>query len=381
MRGRAMITLLAIAASACAAPATVAPPVTVAPPITLTAVGRSYAAADTLFRQDRRWLGGDAALTIPLSPGRTLWLFGDSFVSAVEPAVRSTARLPRNTIAIQSGDDPITATLSFAWNQLNVSTPSAFFPGVGSNWYWPGHGIRLTEGPLVVFLTAVRSTPGIGLGFGVSGYALAVIDNPDAAPSAWRVRIVDGPALPFDAIPATAVVRDGDQIVALAVPTQGGKRGLLVRYSASALASGNLSAAQWWAGTARGWVATAAVGTSGPTAVMDDAGAECSVHLDASRNVFVHVASYGFGATTIGMRTAPAITGPWTAPVTVYRPTESDAAQPFVYAAKAHSMLAGPNGDLLMTYVANSFTFADLLTANGQRTLYWPRMAAVHFSR
>ncbi|MBL0170326.1 MAG: DUF4185 domain-containing protein [Gemmatimonadaceae bacterium] len=375
MRRRGGIALLGITASACDSSTTIAPPVA------LTAVGRAYAAADTLFRQDRRWLGGDAALTIPLSSGRTLWLFGDSFVSAGEPPVRSTARLPRNTIAVQTGNDPVTATMAFAWNQTNASSPTAFFPGVGTNWYWPGHGLRLTEGPLVVFLTSVRSTPGIGLGFVVSGYALAVIDNPDAEPGAWHVRMVDGPSLPFDAIPATAVVRDGDQVVALAVPTQGTKRGLLVRYSAGALASGNLSAAQWWTGPTTGWQPTTAVGTSGPTAVMDDAGAECSIHWDAQRHVFVHVASYGFGATTIGLRTAPAITGPWTAPMTVYRPPESDAAQPFVYAAKAHPTLTGPGGDLLVTHVANSFTFADLLSVSGQRTLYWPRMTAVHFSR
>ncbi len=367
------VTVSTFASSACES--TAAPLVPPAP------VGRDFSAADSLFRRDRRWLGGDAALTIPLSAGRTLWLFGDSFVSVVEPPARSTARLPRNTIAIQTGDDPLSATMSFAWNQLPNATPTSFFPDAGSSWYWPGHGIRLSEGPLVVFLTAVRSTPGVGLGFTVSGYALALIDNPDAAPSAWHVRIVDGPSLPFDAIPATAVVRDGDQIVALAVPTQGSKRGLLVRYPATALARGDLSTAQWWAGTTRGWVAASSVGTAGPSAVMDDAGAECSLHWDAQRNVFVHVASYGFGASTIGMRTAATLTGPWSAPTTVYRPPESDAAQPFVYAAKAHPTLTGPSGDLLVTYVANSFQFAELLSVTGQRTLYWPRMVAVRFGK
>ena len=357
------------------------PPTTVEPPAPLTAVGRTYAVGDTLFRRDARWMGGDAAISIELSNARTLWLFGDSFVSLVTPATRTNAKLPRNTIAIQSGRDPTTSTMTFAWNALNASTPTSFFPDVGTNWYWPGGGLRFVEGPLAVFLTAVRSTPGIGLGFTVSGYALAVIDNPDASPNAWRVRIVDGPALPFDATPATAVVRVGDNVVALAVPQNGSKRGFLVRYAASALIAGTLTGAQWWMGDARGWVATSSVGAGGPAAVMDDAGAECSLHFDSAHNLFVHVASYGFGATTIGMRTAPAITGPWSTPTTVYRPPESDAAAPFVYAGKAHPMLAAPAGDLLVTYVANSFTFADLLTANGQRTLYWPRFAALHFNR
>ena len=356
-------------------------PLTVEPPAPLTAVGRAYAAGDTLFRRDARWMGGDAAISIELSNARTLWLFGDSFVSLVSPATRTTAKLPRNTIAIQTGSDPITSTMTFAWNASSATTPTSFFPDVGTNWYWPGGGLRLVEGPLVVFLTAVRSTPGIGLGFAVSGYAVAIIDNPNASPNAWRVRIVEGPALPFDATPATAVVRVGDTVVAMAVPQNGTKRGFLVRYAVSALIVGTLTGAQWWMGDARGWLATATVGATGPTAVIDDAGAECSLHFDSAHNVFVHVASYGFGATTIGMRTAPAITGPWSTPTTVYRPPESDAASPFVYAAKAHPTLAAPAGDLLVTYVANSFTFADLLAANGQRALYWPRFAAVHFNR
>ena len=326
-------------------------------------------------------MGGDAAISIELSNARTLWLFGDSFVSLVTPSTRTNAKLPRNTIAIQTGSDPITSTMTFAWNASNATTPTSFFPDVGSNWYWPGGGLRLAEGPLIIFLTTVRATPGIGLGFVVSGYALAVIDNPDASPNAWHVRIVDGPALPFDATPATAVVRDAENVVALAVPQAGTKRGFLVRHAARALIAGTLTGAQWWMGATRGWVATANVGAGGPTAVMDDAGAECSLHFDATHNVFIHVASYGFGGTTIGMRTAPALTGPWSTPATVYRPPESDAASPFVYAAKAHPMLAAPTGDLLVTYVANSFTFADLLTTSGQRSLYWPRMAALRFNR
>ncbi len=355
-------------------------PTTVDSQTPLTAVGRTLPAADSMFRKDARWMGGDAAITIPISTGRTLWLFGDSFVSLVASPTRGNAKLPRNTVAIQSGDDVTAASLTFAWNSANATTPSSFFPDAGTSWYWPGHGIRLTEGPLIVFLNLQRATPGIGLGFASSGYAIAIIDNPDAALSAWHVRIVDGPALPFDAIPATAVVRDGDNIVGLAVAQSGTKRGYLVRYTASALAAGALTGAQWWTG-ANGWISTSAVGASGPTVVLDDAGAECSLHFDAARGTYVHVASYGFGATTIGVRTATSLTGPYSAVSTVYRPPESDATSPFVYAAKAHPTLSGASGDLIVSYVANSFTFADLLTAAGAKNLYWPRMIAVHFNR
>lgn len=40
---------------------------------------------------------------------------------------------------IQTGYDPSHASIAFRWGTSGAS-PGAFFPGVGSDWYWPGHG-------------------------------------------------------------------------------------------------------------------------------------------------------------------------------------------------------------------------------------------------
>jgi len=125
--------------------------------------------------------------------------------------------------------------------------------------------------------------------------------------------------------------------------------GALVRYPAISLARGDASQAEWWTDGGRGWVAEAGLGSGAPTFVMDDAGAECSIHWDPRAKSFIHVASYGFGASTIGLRTARALTGPWSSPVIVYRPPESDGLQPFVYAAKAHPELAGPRARRILS--------------------------------
>jgi hypothetical protein len=146
----------------------------------------------------------------------------------------------------------------------------------------------------------------------------------------------------------------------------------------AALARGDITKAEWWAGDARGWVPVSMLGKDGPAIVLDDAGSECSIHWDQRTGSFIHVASYGFGASEIGMRTAPAITGPWSTPAFVYRPPESDRPRPFVYAAKAHPELIGPEPeDLVVTYATNSFAFADLLTKQGEQTLYWPRFVTI----
>ena len=347
-------------------------------PSAISDSGRPWVEAEALFHQDPRWLGADAALSIPLGNDRILWLFGDTFVALSPANVRSESVMVRNTVAIQVGDDPRIASISFSWRTNTDGSPASFFPENGERWYWPGHGIRLVEGPLVIFLYVMVGTPGEGLGFACTGYALAVIDDPDTPAANWKPRIVEAAPSAFDAIPATAVLRDGAHVVALAIRQEGAHAGALVRYPATSLARGDVSKAEWWNDNAQGWVPEGGLGPDGPTFVMDDAGAECSIHRDPRTGSFVHIASYGFGASTIGLRTAPALTGPWSPPVTVYRPPESDGPRPFVYAAKAHPELVGPGAtDLVVTYATNSFEFADLFTKQGERSLYWPRFVVV----
>lgn len=132
-------------------------------------------------------------------------------------------------------------------------------------------------------------------------------------------------------------------------------------------------APEWWAGS-RGWVAQADLGGL-PEIVLDDAGAECSIHHDARWGLWVHVASRGFGATTIAVRVAAAITGPWSASVDAYTPPESLGAHPFVYAAKAHPEISTGGTDLAVTYATSSLDFGTLVEAQG--TLYWPRFVRI----
>ncbi len=344
--------------------------------------GRAFVEAERLFHQDPRWLGGDGALSIRLSDNRILWLFGDSFIATSGAHVRSQAKLVRNTVAIQAGKDPRAASISFTWGQEKNGSPASFFPEHGERFYWPGHGVRLDKGPLVIFLYALVATPGRGLGFEPVGYAIAVIANPDEPLQSWKPRIKDAKTNTFDAVPATAGLQDNGYVVALAIRQQGTHAGALVRYPVAALARGDTTKAEWWAGDARGWVPASMLGKDGPAIVLDDAGSECSIHWDARTRSFIHVASYGFGATEIGLRTASALTGPWSAPVIVYRPPESDGPRPFVYAAKAHPELVGPDpADLVVTYATNSFAFTDLLTKQGEQTLYWPRFVAIRIGK
>lgn len=339
-----------------------------APP---SAAGDSWPEADRLFHQDPRWLGADGAYSIDLGAGRSLWLFGDTFVATSAAALRTESSMPRNTIAVQDGRNPAAATMRFFWGSNAAGKPTSFFPDGPNSWVWPGDGIRLSSGPLIVFLSVERATPGQGLGFASAGWRIAIVDDPDDDPTRWAPRYLDPAPAAFDAIAGSAVVLEGDYLIALA-PRSDTHAGQLARFLPADLLAG-VVAPEWWAGDARGWVAEPNLGGA-PAVVIDDAGSEASLHLDGIRSTWVHVASRGFGKTTVAVRRAPALTGPWSPAVDAFTPPESNGAKPFVYAAKAHSELTSDApADLVTTYATNSFTFADLLTSEGMESLYWPR--------
>jgi hypothetical protein len=329
--------------------------------------GEQWPEADALFHSDARWLGADAALSIPLGGDRTMWLFGDTFVAKTAANVRTESAMVRNTIGVQRGSDPTHAAIEFAWRTGPDGSPASFFEERGDLWHWPGHGVRVPNGgPVFVFLSVLRATPNEGLGFASAGWRVARIDDVDGPPASLKVSYFDPPASALDAVVACAALISGEHVVAFAPGNGSAHAGYLVRFRIVDLTSGTIMP-EWWTGGGWGRDADA-------RPVMDDVGAECSVHWDTAHARWVHVASQGFGASTIAVRFATALEGPWSAQAQAYTPPESRGAKPFVYAAKAHPELTtGDPAELVVTYATNSFAFGDLFTADGAQHLYWPR--------
>ncbi|HEY5937787.1 MAG TPA: hypothetical protein VIU61_24230, partial [Kofleriaceae bacterium] len=128
--------------------------------------GEPWPLTDDLFHQDPHWLGGDIGATIDLADGRTLWLFGDSFIATSANRTRRESRLVANSIAVMSGRDPATATLDFEWQ--GGLAPGAYFPDAGDHRLRPMSGVRLAGtdadgrgGPLVIFLAELDHVGGV----------------------------------------------------------------------------------------------------------------------------------------------------------------------------------------------------------------------------
>lgn len=317
----------------------------------------SWPEADALFRRDPRWLGADAAFSVPLGDGRILWLFGDTFVAKTPKNVRSESVMVRNSVAVQRGSDPTNAEISFHWKP----GPGSYFPEDGDRWFWPQHGIRIGRA-LVLFLVRAKATPGRGLGFESEGWRAALVEDASESPDRWTVRMLAPSKAPAGLIAGAGLSLVGEHVVSLAVREPGDHAGHLVRWKASDLAAGRIDDAEWWTGT---WSAS---GT--PKEIMPNAGPESSLHFDGKQ--WVHVRSDGFGATTIVVSFAAKLEGPWSKPRAIFRPPESAREKPFVYAAKAHPALAG--ADLVATYATNDFDFGTVVR---DTTLYYPRFVRI----
>lgn len=323
--------------------------------------------ADLLFHRDPRWLGSDAAFSVDLGNERVLWLFGDTFIAASEHHVRRESHMVRNSVAVQRGLDPSRAEINFFWKQ----DPASWFPEQGEEWFWPQHGVRIPGGPLILFWSRVHATPNQGLGFMADGWACVLVDNPDDSPEQWKPRALEPALLPAGILPAQGLFIEGDFMYGIAIREPGDHAGYALRIAVDALRRGDLGSLELWNGH---W--TRASECAGPSVVLADAAPEMSLHFSAKLGKYVHVRSLGFGATALVLETSDRITGPWSEPIEVYRPPESDRKDAFVYAGKAHPELLG--ADIIATYASNSFDFGKLVS---DTTLYYPRFVRINCGR
>ena len=313
--------------------------------------------ADELFRSDPRWLGGDDAYSVDLGDERVLWLFADSWIATTATNVRDEAEMVRNSIAIQKGYDPSSASIRFYWQTVDEE-PRSFFPESNGVWYWPGDGIRL-ENSLLIFLMKIRSSDR-GLGFEVFGSTVVLVDNPDEEPDMWNVLQLSPLENDFGVIVGSAsVLRMDAYVYAFGSDERSRAHDVyLVRWEADRAKVGDLSITEWWAGEAEGWVDQELLHRK-PVPVFSDGQTEFTVHYEPRLDRFLEVQTKGFGPAVLAMRSASGLTGPWSEIQTVYRPPEVTRPNAFIYAGKAHPELIG--ADLVMTYVVNSFQFEELL--------------------
>ena len=333
-------------------------------------IANSWPEADSLFRKDPFWVGSDDAYSVDLGQGRIAWLFADTLIDPSGKHERHGAVMIRNSLGIQKGYNPGSASIRFYWGRED-GRPASFFPEPQGEWYWPGGG-TLVRGRLILFLMRVRAVTG-GLGFEAFGSAAVLIDNPQADPSEWRSRVCPIPENSRHVVLGSgSSLAEGGNLYAFGSVEPGRHDIYLNRWPLSLALQGRFDAPQWWAGKSA-W-APQSRPQSPPCASFTDGATEFTVHFSKRFHRYLEFQTVGFGSATVAMRSAVRLTGPWSAPRAIFTPPENHRPGIMIYAAKAHPELTG--SDLVLTYATNSFELADVIQ---EPTLYYPRFVRLSF--
>lgn len=318
------------------------------------------------------WAGGDAVYSTRLSDGRVLWLFADSFAGKLtidgEKQSRPGTKFLNNTAAISDKREDGKPNLRFFVAKKEDGSPDTWIkPDDGRGWYWPAAPVA-TEKGVAILLWRVEKAAGDGaFGFRVYGSDLAIVDDTSGDLADWKFRKIP---LPFCGhqdkqtitFGAAATVLNDDAYIFGWRNRQGGfpdNQGLVAKVPLSEI--GNPGQWRFFAGRDEAGQAKWADTVEKADVVCRDVAAELSVSYDAPRNRWIMIHHEGFLGPSIVVRTAPEVTGPWSAPQKIYRCPEVDLHKSvFCYASKGHPELSGAD-DLLITYASNSNDFGTLI--------------------
>lgn len=294
------------------------------------------------------WSGGDGSLSVALPDGRVLWLFGDSFIGAInaDGSRAENTRMIRNAGMIQTGTTFATLHGEPAW--ITPDDPDL--------WYWPGDGTVQGDQVIVFMSTFRQGQPGMW-GFESTGRDDAVI----LALPTLEVQAI----IPVDADPRVRqginVLEDGAYVYIYGVEYDDG-----AKYSHVARAPAGDVLGTWEYYTGAGWSPDPAQSTR----ILRDVSDEYGV-IKHGDTYYLITQESTFG-TKIYAYTAPAPEGPWESPVLLYCTPETGD-NVFTYNAQPHPEFTADD-ELLISYDVNSQVFEEVLV---DASIYRPRFIRV----
>ncbi len=326
------------------------------------------------------WLGADAAYSIPLPDGRDVWIFGDTLYGEQREVHDNTPSMVRNSIGISTCRQG-RWKLDYAIRKDAEGRVADFFKAQHPNtWYWAMDGF-VSGNDVWVTLLCVRNAPAQSqaMTFETCGTDLARIPSPGADPQGWKIDYF--PLVPdgVHAYPSAAAVVDGGDVYILALKESGTRPLLALRIPLKGLSdpARNLQYlndhGQWHSG----------FDPAHAHYVMQKGSPELSIryHPEMKQWIAVMFAPDAFSSKIL-LRTAPSLTGPWTQGEVIYQVSEMQPQAPgydkntFCYAGKEHPEFE--QGDLLFTYVCNTFDIPKLKT---NLNIYFPRVIRMAMPR
>ena len=289
-----------------------------------------------LFTRKTGWTGGDATYSVKLPNGKTLWMFGDTFINQVNnDGTRSSFRLINNSMVLQNEEEMT------AYHTGTITNPGAFAKPPESNWwYWPGDATVATD-TLFMFMQGFGNDSGGAWDFYRTSIDLLKM-NPETLEIYKNERIFTNPEITF----GSAILEDVDYTYLYGVKAVETDKYLYVARS-----NANLNKS-WEYFTGVNW--SNDINDAKP--IYNNVSEQFSVFKD-NETYYLLTQHHIFGAEITLFHSNSPI-GPWGNGKVIYCTPES-AGNIFTYNAFAHPEIH--NDSLVISYNVNSFDTNDLL--------------------
>jgi hypothetical protein len=325
------------------------------------------------------WLGADAAYSIPLADGRDLWIFGDTLYGAHRVVLGNEPVMVRNSIGISTCKAG-RWKIRYAIRQGDKGKPVDFFHAQHPHtWYWALDGFRAGSDVWVTLLCVRAADAKSAMGFETCGSDLARVSSMGPDPQQWKIDYF--PLVPdgVHAYPSATAVADGDNVDIFALDEQRSKPLIAARIPLSGLGDPQPNLEYY----ARNGEWMKGFDPANAQAVMTPGISELSIryHPELGRWLAVMFDPSAFSRDIL-LRSAPSPLGPWSAGQVVYSVPEMGPNTPgydkdtFCYAGKEHPEFE--HGDLVFTYVCNTFAVAKLAT---NLNIYFPKTVRMPMSQ
>lgn len=346
------------------------------------------------------WLGGDAAYSIPIGPGESIWLFGDTFVGAPDQRTRQNTQLIHNSIGIARCARGGAWQIEYTWGEADGSARAFIDSGEEGVFWWLFDGFVYEEQLYIGLLGVEKSEPRgpLNLPFRYAGMKLARVENYREKPESWKIEI-----LPLSnsrvAFPGAMVVH-AEHVYLFAFLDRNAEHHprMLGRLPLTALLANDPSGQLEYLAGDETW--RKGFDPDDALILMDDDASEMSVRYHDELGAWLAVYSFPnltgrfpevLPSDLVYVRTAKRLEGPWSEPQSIFRIPELSESyafgrdpNTFCYAAKEHPQYAR-KGRLLLTYVCNLFTptgqdaWAVLARLADKMYLYRPRAVSIPF--
>lgn len=297
--------------------------------------------------------GGDGTYSVYLPDGRTVWIFGDTFLGTVNPdktRKRLSPMFIRNSFVVQDGDSLRTLHQRRSTHDASMVVPPASSGGEelpeDSVWFWPGDGL-IEDGKLKVFMSQFTQLDTGMWDFHWQKTWLATFSLPDIS----QESLVE---IPHSAINGVhyghALLEDEDFTYVYGARKEEGKknRAHVARYP-----SGNVHGT-WEFFTGKGWTVDPSLSRA-----MGKMHASEQFSVLKIKDTYVYVTQMDWFSRDICSFTSQTPYGPWSNKTLLYTtPIPGEDKNLITYNAIMHPQFVH-NRRMLLSYNMNSFVLED----------------------